>query len=568
MKKIALYVGLLLAGALIGLAVTKLWTPNQPNSAQSQAEHVHPTEEISQIWTCSMHPEIEQDGPGTCPICGMELVPKNNISEDQGLDPSLFYLSDRALALADVQTDFIEISHQNGGIGYYTGKISAADAASKTQSAYVAGRIEKLLVNTTGKNVRKGQVLARIYSPELLTAQQELLTAHKRKAENPSLYQAVYNKLKQWKWSDSQIEKLLKTKAPQPYSEIRAMVNGEVIAKNVNEGAYVEAGQSLFEIADLSTVWAVIDIPESQVNLVKEGDRVNLSTSSEQDIVGRIDLVYPFLDSATRTVQVRVVIPNPDRKLKPGMLLRAGIESSLPDKESLLVPKSAVLWTGKRSIVYVAHRDDYHLNFEMREIELGNAQGDYYPIISGLKPHEEIVTQGAFTVDAAAQLQGRPSMMSKDDHKIIHISEEDQLKFDAFMAYYFTLKDAFIASNAKKVTQIAQEELPAIDQLHLHIEDRALNLWNKVLVNWHKLAHTEMGIKEQRLLFKALNQDLVPLAQTIKNRSEMWYLLECPMADSNTGGNWISLEPDIINPYFGEEMLHCGSVENTWHPQH
>src|SRR5699024_9817463 len=202
------------------------------------------------------HPEIQQNEPGTCPICGMDLTPMDNDADD--LDPNLFSLTERALALADIQTEKITYENAAAQEKTYSGKIQSTDASSQTQSAYVSGRIEKLYVNTTGKMVNKGQTLGLIYSPELLSAQQELLSAYKRKDKNPAFYKAIHNKLLEWKMSENQIEKLIETQEVQPHFPIQAMVSGEVIEKSVSEGSYVEAGQELFKITDLNTLWGII----------------------------------------------------------------------------------------------------------------------------------------------------------------------------------------------------------------------------------------------------------------------------------------------------------------------
>src|SRR5699024_683558 len=185
MKKISLYIILVLLGIFIGFGLVKIFTSNE-NSENISAQE---TEE-EQIWTCSMHPEIQQNEPGTCPICGMDLTPMDNDADD--LDPNLFSLTERALALADIQTEKITYENAAAQEKTYSGKIQSTDASSQTQSAYVSGRIEKLYVNTTGKMVNKGQTLGLIYSPELLSAQQELLSAYKRKDKNPAFYKAIH----------------------------------------------------------------------------------------------------------------------------------------------------------------------------------------------------------------------------------------------------------------------------------------------------------------------------------------------------------------------------------------
>src|SRR5699024_10716797 len=272
------------------------------------------------------------------------------------LDPNLFSLTERALALADIQTEKITYENAAAQEKTYSGKIQSTDASSQTQSAYVSGRIEKLYVNTTGKMVNKGQTLGLIYSPELLSAQQELLSAYKRKDKNPAFYKAIHNKLLEWKMSENQIEKLIETQEVQPHCPIQAMVSGEVIEKSVSEGSYVEAGQELFKITDLNTLWGIIDVPENEISNLSEGDEVELSTTTNEKITGKIDLIHLLLNPTTRTVSLRVELKNQDKKLKPGMLLSAKISGKEVDEEGIFISKSAVLWTGKRSVVYVVHR--------------------------------------------------------------------------------------------------------------------------------------------------------------------------------------------------------------------
>lgn len=555
MKKSILYSLLILCGAALGVGLVKL-LPSNSDSTET-ADHDHAKEET--IWTCSMHPEIEEDQPGACPICGMDLTPKDE-AEDE-IDDDLFTLGERALSLANIQTEKVSDTFSTSKINRYTGKIQATDASAATQSAYVAGRIENLQVNTTGKAVQKGQVLGRIYSPELLSAQQELLSAYKRKEHNPKLFKAVSNKLKQWKWSQKQIDDLLKTEEVQPYFPIQAMVSGEVIEKLVSEGSYVKGGQELFKISDLNNLWGVIDVPETEATQFKEGDKVNLFTSGQSEITGKVDLVHPLVDLATRTVQLRVEIPNADRKLKPGMLLRAEIAQQENEEHEVFVTKSAVLWTGKRSVVYVVNRDHNQLHFEMRSVTLGHRSGDYYEILDGLSSEEEVVTHGAFTLDAAAQLQNKPSMMGTEQETQLSKNEEKQLQ--QVMEYYFKLKDSFVASNPENVAQQAQHIRTKIDEMHLHLEAPWAKDWHAALNAWKKIAN-EKDLGEQRLSFKKLNEHLIPIAKHIRNHKNTWYMQFCPMADENNGGYWISLKKEIRNPYYGDKMLDCGSIEEKW----
>jgi len=556
MKKPLIYILILFAGIFLGIMAMKIF----PSSSESATSEEVSTSET--IWTCSMHPEIQQNEPGTCPICGMDLTPMEDV--DDNVDSNLFSLTERALALADIQTEVIQAEQLSSGVKSYTGRIQTTDASTQIQSAYVSGRIEKLYVNTTGAAVSRGQVLAEIYSPELLSAQQELLSAYKRKDQNPNLYRAIRNRLLQWKWSEEQIENLIQSGQPQPNFSIRAMVSGEVIEKKVSEGSYVTAGQELFSISDLSKLWAVIDLPESQAHQIKEGDSIELSTSSKANIKAKVSMVLPLIEQSTRSVQVRIELSNTDRKLKPGMLVKADIQTTADSDSGIFIPKSAVMWTGKRSVVYVVHRDHGQLHFEMREVELGTAQSGQYEILEGLDFDEEIVTYGAFTIDAAAQLQGKGSMISRKRNKVIELSEHDQEELMIFMKEYYLLKDVFVTSDAEEVAKQASESLEIIEELSLHSEDSAEEKWQHILHQWHQIAHSEKDIEKQRKSFKSLNENLIPLAKNINIHEETWYLQECPMADQDTGAYWISLEKHVINPYFGERMLKCGSVEEEW----
>ncbi len=197
MKKILIYIGILAAGLLLGY-----WLFNS-SEGKSEVEQEH-SEETTQMWTCSMHPQIMQSEPGDCPICGMELIPAEAGAD--GLNVDQFKMTENALALANIQTTSVGGGEATGNNLKLSGKIQVNEEANAVQVAYFAGRIEKLNVNFTGENVNRGELLATIYSPELVAAQQELLTASKMKEKQPALYKAVRNKLKLWKLSDKQID--------------------------------------------------------------------------------------------------------------------------------------------------------------------------------------------------------------------------------------------------------------------------------------------------------------------------------------------------------------------------
>ena len=319
--------------------------------------------------------------------------------------------------MANIQTSML--GHQDAvkDVQLY-GTIQVDERLQQSQTSHVNGRIENLYVTFTGESVKEGQLIARIYSPDLLTAQQELLEAAKLQDMQPLLLDAAKEKLRLWKVSEEQIDKILQSNSVSPYVNIHANTGGVVIAKNVNQGDYISQGSVLYTISNLSRLWAIFDAYETDLPFLKVGDQLEYTLQSVPGKVykGRIAFINPIIDASSRTAKVRVEADNRDRNLKPEMYATAQITAPLKGYgKEMVIPKSAVLWTGKRSIVYVKQPNTSTPAFKLREVVLGPSLGDQYVIMSGLNNGEEIVTNGAFTVDASAQLEGKVSMMNNDD---------------------------------------------------------------------------------------------------------------------------------------------------------
>jgi len=262
--------------------------------------------------------------------------------------------------------------------------------------------------------VHKGQTLALVYSPELITAQQELLEVAKTKQLQPDLYDAAKAKLRRWMLSESQISNIEKSGTIQNTIEIKSNSTGIVTARRVNAGDYISQGSVLYDISDLSTVWILFDAYESDLSALSLGSAISFTVQAlpNTNFTGKITFIDPSIDPVNRVSKVRVEINNKDAKLKPEMFVTGNVKANLAKYEnSIIIPRTAVLWTGKRSVVYVKQGTDEPI-FKMREITLGQMLGSSYVVVDGLKEGEEIVTQGTFSVDAAAQLDGKPSMMN------------------------------------------------------------------------------------------------------------------------------------------------------------
>lgn len=389
------------------------------HSSESEiVEHNHNENAATEtIYTCSMHPQIKSDKPGLCPICGMELVPMNSPKlNENDVNPNEIYMSEAALALASVETTVVKKGIPEKQV-HLLGKIKADETKISTLTARFGGRIEKLFVNYTGQKVNEGQKMAKIYSPELITAQKELLEAIKYKESNPTFYYSARTKLKLWDLNDEQIAVIEKEGEPQLYFDVLAPMNGTVSKRQVALGDYIKEGSALFEIVDLSRIWVMFDAYESDLPWIKIGDKVDFTVQSVpgKSYSGKLTYIDPFIDPKTRVAQVRVEMSNLDMVLKPEMFASGILTSNVAgNTNEILIPKSAILWTGKRAVVYIKNQKNNGSYFHYREVVLGPEAGNFYVVKEGLNVGEIIAINGVFRIDAAAQLAGKQSMMNPE----------------------------------------------------------------------------------------------------------------------------------------------------------
>ncbi|MCA1745796.1 MAG: efflux RND transporter periplasmic adaptor subunit, partial [Bacteroidales bacterium] len=387
-RNIFIGVAVFVLGLLLG------WLVFGGSSHNQDAAHDHALEaEGETTYTCSMHPQIRQGEPGDCPICGMDLIPVEADGEGES-DVNALRMSPTAMQLAGVQTTVITTGESVKSLRL-NGKVQADERLVYTRPADFPGRIERLMVNFTGDHVSKGQVLAHVYSPELVTAQQELFEAQKIKDNQPALFSSAKEKLKNWKLSDGQIDQMLASGQTESTFPILANTSGYVTRMMVSSGDYVQRGQAVYELTDLSKVWLLFDVYESDLPWIKRGATVDYSISSlpGESFTGTVSYIDPVIDPQTRISKARIEVVNTDQKLKPEMFASGIVKSKLStDQSSLVVPKSAVMWTGKRSVVYVKSETDQGISFVMREVLLGADLGAAFVVASGLDAGEEIVT--------------------------------------------------------------------------------------------------------------------------------------------------------------------------------
>jgi Cu(I)/Ag(I) efflux system membrane fusion protein len=574
----------ILAILILGIVIGKFAFNNNVN------HNKHTKETKEEHWTCSMHPEIDLPEFGPCPKCGMDLIPKTN--DNEGLASNEFKLSKNAIALAKIETMVIggrdvlqNVSTQNESTQSessktlkLSGKIMVNDRATSIQTAHFGGRLESLKYRSIGEYVKKGSLVATVYSPDLVSAQSEFIEALNIKYTQPELCNAVRNKLKNWKISEQQIQQIEQTKTVITNFNIYANVSGYIDEILVQAGNHVNEGSPLFKVSNLGNVWAVFDVYEQDIKHLKIGQRIVIKANAypEKEIKTRINFINPNLNVSTRTVQVRATLSNSKSKLKPGMLLSGLVQLPKTNvksngEEVVEIPKSAVLWTGKRSIVYIKKFKDEPV-FELREVTLGNANGDSYQIISGLENGDEIVVNGTFTVDAAAQLQGKNSMMNKMKKEELKVKSKRikvNLKFKKQLKVvfqdYINLKDAFVLTDVKKVSALANHTLINLQKVKMSLlkNEDAHKIWMqehaKIKVSLNDIKR-EKDIEKQRAKFITLSNAMINLASSF-GVSKTIYVQHCPMANDNQGADWLSSEKAIRNPYFGDKMLQCGSVK-------
>ncbi len=588
-KTILIYTSILVAGMAMGW----LFFGNSNTQAKSSEELVISTK--NEVYTCSMHPQIRSNEPGNCPLCGMTLIPVGNEAGEVGSENTVF-MSKTAMQLANIRTARVGIGKAQKQLRL-TGKVEVDERKTKTQSSHLSGRIEDLFVSFTGEQITKGQLLANIYSPELVTAQQEFLEALKVINESPELYEAARQKLLNWKLSPSEIDKLEGSKQVREVFPIYADINGFVLEQLVQLGDYISKGEGLYKVADLSNVWIMFDVFEKDLPWVKLGNKIEFTTTAlpGKKFTGKISYIDPVLHPKTRASKARIEYVNQSGMLKPEQFVTGVIlGNSAKDRHEIAIPNTAVMWTGKRSVVYVQSDEQKEGHFEMREVTIGPSLGDSVIIEAGLQEDEIIAINGAFNIDAAAQLEGKPSMMSpqggavmtghnhgkknekpkvNEDHsnhktnsneKAIPVSFRKQQ--GSLLVAYLGVKDGLVKDDmdkAKASLEDMQKSLAQIDMALVKGDEHKMWMTQQSTLT-QQLDKIKMAenIEELRTYFANLSSSLLELVKYYKplhSEFDTLYEQHCPMAIGGKGASWLSKEQDVRNPYFGNSMLGCGS---------
>lgn len=583
------------------------------------------------IYTCPMHPQIRQPSPGRCPICGMALVPASSGAAD--LDELAVKIEPAQRRLANIQTATVESGPVEAML-QTVGSIAIDESRQATIAAYIDGRLERLFADYTGVDIKKGDHLAVLYSPQLYGAQVEYVEARRAAAASgglaavrqaqESLATNTRQRLREYGMTNEQLAELERTGKAESRLTIYSPQGGTVIEKLAIEGNYVKAGDPIYRIAELSTVWLMLKLFPEDATRIRFGQRVEATVQSlpGEKLVGRVAFIDPTVNPETRTVGVRVELLNEEGRLRPGDYAQATIhfvigpqgkvfdedlagkwispmhpqivrsepgacpicgmdlvptseygfaEEPLPQPESVYVPRPAVLLAGGNSIVYVETKPG---RFEIRPVTVGPILRDKIVIVEGLQPGDVVATAGNFLIDSQMQLAGKPSLIDPtraiakakqpqgplvlEQVAVVPIGGEAGEKLEELFAAYFEVQQA-LAADKRPPEAAAQALNKAAADLggDTALPEASLKLVQEIATKSEHLHHLDLD--GARKAFKPISHVVVTLASQVRSegaRSPFTHFF-CPMVPGG-GGDWLQPGGELLNPYFGSEMLRCG----------
>ena len=586
--QIITYTAILVTGLFLGWLIFGGSHDHDPHAGH---DHEVTTENGEEVWTCSMHPSVREDGPGSCPICGMDLIPAS--SEEREDDYSMV-MTEASMQLANIQTTPVIRERPKREL-HLPGRVEIDERRISYVTAHFEGRIQDVEINYTGAPIREGEVMATIYSPELVSAQRELLEAVKVKDRNPGLYESAVRKFKLWEFTDEQIQDIVDRGEVMRNMEILSPVDGFVMKRNVVDEQHVTEGSVIYEVANLDHLWVTFDAYEEDLGWLQEGSEIEFRSRSNpgSSYTASVDYIDPTFNPQTRTIRVRADVENADHSLRPEMIVRGVVQSEM-DEEKLLVPASAVLWTGPRSLVYVKDTSADTPRFEVKEIELGSRTGDYYIIEEGLEAGQEVVFYGNFRIDSEFQLADRFSMMNRepgtgaapgghdhgqmdgdgDDMEEHDHSEADHDSFDDVpddfraqlteaIEIYIRGKDAFIDSDLEEASSAYEAFITKLEEIGEHGlsgdgHEAWMESYNSLKESATQIIESD-DVDEARSPFRTLSDELIAAVQMFGIDGAVYHQY-CPMAFDDEGATWLSNDEQIQNPYLPDTMLGCGEV--------
>jgi membrane fusion protein, copper/silver efflux system len=557
--------------ATIGLAVVIFLAFFMVIGVESTHEHSEDgTAAHGSVWTCSMHPQVRQPEPGSCPICGMALIPvvdDDDPTDDRG--PVRLVVSERAAALMDVRVWPAERRDVTRDVRLF-GRVSYDETRISDVVLRVEGQIERLHVAFENAPVRAGAPVAEVYSPSVQAAGREYVEAFRIGDER--LVAAARGQLETLGMSAAHIDRIRDSgEVPRTFT-VTAPAGGVVQEIVARTGDWVQAGGRIMRISGLDRVWVELEAYEADIAALRQGQRVffELESYPGETFEGRVAFVDPTLGADRRTAGVRVDVANPGGRLMPGMFVRARIAGTATDAAPLVIPTTAPLITGRRAVVYVRVPGMDRPTFEPREVTLGERTGEHFAVVDGLSEGELVVVNGAFRIDSELQIRGRPSMMNpaEEPQRLPQLQHDHRVDVDLqihgtepLVAGYLAFAEALAADRPASARQAAHDMRRAIDGLQGEGMD-----WTDVRARLSaaaEAARTSDNLDEIRDHLTNITQLVEQIAAADDSVSGTLHIAFCPMANNDAGGRWLTDAPEIRNPYFGASMLQCGEIEGT-----
>lgn len=555
------------------------------NACQSKEEgHEDDNAENTTTYTCPMHPQVVANEPGSCPICGMDLVPV----EKGDANSAEIMLSERQMKLGNITT--LAVSQgEMGNNTILTGRITENEEQAEVISSRVEGRIERLYIKETGQRVSKGQQLYEIYSEQLLTLQREFLLALEqneqlgdKEARYGSFLESARKKLLLYGMTEGQVDQLATAKKMDAKITFLAPVSGIVSEIAVAEGEYLPEGGRLYKIDRLDKVWVEAELYPGEASLVKQGDNVKVAVAGfeNQPVTGEVTFMSPEFNNNSQILSLRVEIPNPDHQFLPGMQANVILENS--QKKVIAIPPDAVIRSGDGTHVWVKAGEG---TFIPKMVETGLQNFDRVEISRGLQENDTVVVTGAYLLYSEYELKKGSNLMAgmdtgeasmddrgqeadhsehamESDQEAMEVDGRFQQQLSQVFDQYLQLKDALVASDPGNAKAASGEVVKAIEETDMSLlEGETHNLWMDQLgVINQALKHIQSAknIEAQRTALAPLSEALYQSLRLLGGVEITAYYQYCPMAFNNKGAYWLSLNEEIRNPYFGEAMMNCG----------